>query len=43
MDLAKEFGGKTEEKELANKMKKLYGLVKKSHRYSILSIQHQEV
>ena len=36
--LTKEFGGKTREKELADKMKAEYGLVKKSRSYSIRSI-----
>lgn len=38
-DPAKKFAGKTREKELANKMKKEYGLVKKSWGYSIMSVQ----
>lgn len=40
---AKEFGGKTREKELADKMKKEYGLIKKSRGYAILSIIDQVV
>lgn len=39
VDLAKEFGGKTREKQLANKMKVQYGLIKKLHGYSIHFIQ----
>jgi len=37
-DPTKEFGGKSGEKYLANKMKAEYGLIKKSHRYYIHSI-----
>lgn len=35
---AKEFGGKTREKDLGERMKRAYGLLKKSQGYSILSI-----
>jgi len=38
----KEFGGKTREKDLAVRMKRDYGLLKKSRGYSILSITDQE-
>jgi len=37
-DPTKEFGGKSKEKELADKMKTEYGLVKKPCGYSIRSI-----
>jgi len=42
-DPAKEFGGKSGEKELTKKMKTKYGLVKKSCGYSILYIQDHAV
>ena len=35
---AKEFGGKTSERDLAKKMKEKFKLVKKPHEYSITSI-----
>jgi len=38
LNLAKDFGGKTREKKLTERMKKEYKLVKKLHGYSILSI-----
>jgi len=38
VDPTKKFGGKIKEKELANKMKNRYGLVKKLCGYSIHSI-----
>lgn len=41
VDPTKEFGGESGEKELADKMKLEFGLVKKSHRYSIHFIQYQ--
>lgn len=37
-NVAKKFGGKIKEKELTDKMKTEYGLVRKSHGYSIHSI-----
>ena len=40
---AKEFGGKRKEKELADRMKIEFGLIKKSHRYSIHSIIYKVV
>jgi len=40
---AKEFRGKTREKELVDKMKKDYNLLKKSQGYSILFITNQGV
>ena len=43
LNSAKEFGGKTGEKELAKIMKKYYELVKNSRRYSILSISDPTV
>jgi len=42
-DPSKEFGGEIDEKELADKMEKEYGLVKKLCGYSILSIQDLEL
>lgn len=42
-DPTKELAGKTREKQLDDRMKKEHGLVKKSHDYSILSIQGQVV
>jgi len=35
VDPTEEFGGKTKEKKLTDKMKSEFGLVKKSHVYSI--------
>jgi len=43
VDLAKEFGGKSKEKELENRMKIEFGLIKNARRYSIYSTQDQEV
>lgn len=38
LNMAKEFGGKTGEKDLVERMKKYFDLVKKSRGYSIQSI-----
>lgn len=38
VDLAKEFGGKSKEKQITDKMKREFGLVEKSHGYSMCSI-----
>lgn len=40
---AKEFGGKSREKELADKMKNKFGLIKKSRGQSITSISDLEI
>jgi len=42
-DLAKEFGGKSKDKELTDKMKTEFRLVRKSRGYSICSITDQAV
>jgi len=43
LNSAKEFGGKTGEKELVEHMKKYYELVKKARGYSILSINNPTI
>jgi len=43
VDPTKEFGGKIKEKELVDRMKTEFGLVKKSRRFSIHSIAGQAV
>ena len=43
VDSTEDFGRKTKEKQLVDKMKSKFGLVKKSCRYSIISITDKAV
>lgn len=43
VDAVEAFAGKTKEKQLADKMKSEFNLVKKSHGYSIRSIKDKVV